>query len=73
MRRCGEKRVWHKPDAYTDVHEDKETKAFRKEYLETNAELQLRERTWVQMDEGRLREVQSGVHRGDQGARRGRS
>ena len=49
MRKCGAKREWHKQGAYTDVHEDEGTKNFRKEYLVTNAELQLRERTWVQM------------------------
>jgi len=49
MGRCGANREWHKQGAYTDVHEDEETKAFRKEYLVTNAELQLREPTWVRM------------------------
>lgn len=50
MKRCGAKREWHKQGAYTDVHEDGETKKFRKEYLVTNQKLQLREPTWVRME-----------------------
>ena len=30
MGRCGAKREWHKQGAYTDVHEDEETKTFGK-------------------------------------------
>ena len=33
MGRCGAKMGWHKQGAYTDVHEDEETKDFRKDYL----------------------------------------
>lgn len=50
MKKCGASRQWHKQGAYTDVHELDSTKEFREEYLKTNAELQLRERTWVQME-----------------------
>ena len=50
MRRCARKWI-NKQGAYTDVHEDEETKYFRKEYLVTNAGTTPR-RTWVQIKKG---------------------
>lgn len=50
MRRAGAERTWFKQGTYTDVHEREDVVAARIKYIELNAELQLRERTWVRME-----------------------
>ena len=49
MHRVGASREWFRSGTYTDVHEKPEVIESRMEYLKLNAELQLREPTWVQM------------------------
>ena len=49
MHRVGASREWFRSGTYTDVHEKPEVIESRIEYLKLNAELQLREPTWVQM------------------------
>ena len=47
MKKCGAKRVWHKPSFYTDMHERDDVKAYRREYLARSAELDLRTPVWL--------------------------